>query len=448
MTVTKDHLGIPDGVTVTGVQATDDYLAMRLTQGRRIHYLFAVPLRQLAVMLPVPDPDRDLPDNRRVNLKRALEFGEYVKMNPEWHAGPLTVRTDSRTISFEAFPNQDDAILQMGLIKVPRINRDGFAIVDGQHRQLGFSLLLNETSNDLNDAKQAVFDANNRGESKELVNELSKKVTKLEQLQERLDRESAAIDLLIEDDSARARQVFVDVATYAVGVPKSVTTRFDLRKVVHRALGEFLSSKNLHPILDGRVDHYNDTVTGKTNVNVISADKVADLIRISNKGIGGKFGKADERKAAAGTSLTEADLVATTTAFFNVLLDSFPEMQALVAGNMTAHELRSESLLGSVTMLRVLAGVYYKLQENGLSDPAIITFFSKLAPHMDIPIKSGTTSGDLWLGVTLTRNDRDAGVVNVHVFEDGKNAPSARAQDVKALVAAIAGWESVPPKSL
>lgn len=427
---------------LTGLQPTDDYVAVKCIQGSRVHYVLCVPMRQLPVMLPIPDPSRVLDDNREVKLPRARAFASYVRENEGWHAGPLTVRTDSATVSFEAFDGQDGAIMQFGMLKVPRINRDGFRIVDGQHRQLGFNILLNEVANDLIDHKQKLHDANARGEAKELITNFTKQVRKLEELQGRLDKESVAIDLLIENDHLLARQIFVDVANHALGVPKAVTARFDLRKVVNRTLGILLSPENVHPLLKDKVDDQKDIVVGR-NPNLIAASKVVDLIRLTSKGVRGRFGKRDEKAADEGNGAVEDQLAATTTDFLDVLMSGFKDLQAVADGDLSPAELRAESMLGSITMIRVLAGVFYELKQMGAGDQAVTSFFDKLSSHMAVPVTAGTPSGDLWLGVV---NERDG--VDHPVFVDGGTAPSARAQDVKVLVDAITSWSSNPPKEL
>ncbi len=436
----RPKIKIPD--VLTGLQPTDDYVAVECIQGGRVHYVLCVPMRQLPVMLPIPDPSRVLDDNREVKLPRARAFANYVRENEGWHAGPLTVRTDSATVHFEAFDGQDGSIMRFGLLKVPRINRDGFRIVDGQHRQLGFNILLNEVANDLIDHKQKLHDADARGEAKELITNFAKQVKKLEELQDRLNKESVAIDLLIENDHLMARQIFVDVANHALGVPKAVTARFDLRKVVNRTLGRLLSPERIHALLKDKVDDQKDIVKGK-NPNLLAASKVVDLIRITSKGINGRFSKRDESDAEAGTGLTEEKLETTTTEFLDVLVSAFPDLRAVADGDLSPAELRAESMLGSITMIRVLSGVYFELKQMGAGDQAVTSFFDKLSSHMAVPVTAGTPSGELWLGVTSEKDGADH-----PVFVDGGTAPSARAQDVKVLVAAITSWSSNPPEEL
>ena len=56
-------------------------------------------------------------------------------------------------------------------------------------------------------------------------------------------------------------------------------------------------------------------------------------------------------------------------------------------GELEAEELRKTSLLGSTTMLRVLAGVYHDLTtDDGWQAEDVMEFFAQLDPHMVAPL--------------------------------------------------------------
>jgi hypothetical protein len=108
----------------------------------------------------------------------------------------------------------------------------------------------------------------------------------------------------------------------------------------------------------------------------------------------------------------------------DVMLEAFPDLAAVADGKVTPEELRRRSLLGSSTMLRVLAGVYYLLQSRNYTDEDVVPFFARLAQFMAAPIGQGSP----WTGI---RNK----VLNV-----GSMAPTSRKQDVQYLTEEIAGW--------
>jgi hypothetical protein len=71
----------------------------------------------IPVLLPVPDPDRPTPGNRRINFQHAKKFGEYIKDNSDWVAPPLLARDDDRCV----FREQQivAAGMALGILDVP-----------------------------------------------------------------------------------------------------------------------------------------------------------------------------------------------------------------------------------------------------------------------------------------------------------------------------------------
>jgi hypothetical protein len=101
---------------------------------------------------------------------------------------------------------------------------------------------------------------------------------------------------------------------------------------------------------------------------------------------------------------------------------------------MSADDLRKTSLLGSTTVLRVLAGAYYQLTEvQKFEDEDVVEFFGKLAPHTVVPVDKDS----IW--VKYVPDD---------IFVAGASAPRARRQDLKALRDAIVDWAIKDPSWL
>jgi hypothetical protein len=131
--------------------------------------------------------------------------------------------------------------------------------------------------------------------------------------------------------------------------------------------------------------------------------------------------------------LDEGTLVQRSNEFFDVLLEAFPLLAQVADGQLEPPELRKTSLLGSSTMLRVLAGVYHRLIEQGYDDDEITEFFGKLEPHMGAPV----TASSPW--VAQLRSG---------VFSPGASAPTSRRQDLKNLTDEVAGWMDTAPEWL
>jgi hypothetical protein len=206
-----------------------------------------------------------------------------------------------------------------------------------------------------------------------------------------------------------------DIAENALGITSAIKVRFDSRKVVNRTLEDVLK----HALFQNRVDMEQDRI-GSNSPYLLGAKHVADIVRTIAVGIDGRIGRRLE------SELTEGALVEKTNNFADALIEGFPVVDELVRGTVSAEHVRKTSLLGSTTMLRVLAGVYHELTTD-LEDDELAEFFSKLAPVMGAPIRDGSP----WL--------------ETGVFSVGATAPKARRQDLKALTEKIARWARSEP---
>lgn len=410
---------LPD--SFSGYEEDDEFIVQEFRQGSRVHYSFVVSLVQCTQLFPKPDPDQPFDDNRQVSAARASLFATYVTESDGWHAGALTIRATSGLTSFDEIKSYGR--FRLGKLRVPKGRSQEFQIVDGQHRILGLHHLLDGLAADRRNWMENKQLAE-RNEDKPALKTATDRLTAIEIIRKRVGRESILVNLILEDDSKSARQLFVDVADNAKGVPKAVRARFDGEKVVHRALHEVLDSPPR--ILDGRVDPQKDRVNGK-NTNLLGAGTLADIIRILEVGISGRVSNRMEDE------LTDKALAKQAIEFFDTVTEIFPELTDVANNNVTCEELRRTSLLGSITMLRVLAGVVHEVRTKK-NAAAAYSLLKKLSPHTAAPIDAKTTSGQLWLACGST----DA-------FADGALAPAARSQQVKDAVASISAWADAPP---
>ena len=416
-------LKIPSNLT--GYDEFDTFVAQQCTQGGRTHYLIVVPVQRVLSVLPTPDPNEPFEDNRQVNRQHAAKFAEYLRTHPNWHSGPLTARTTNGVVEFEPFEGQAEGSIRFGLLRIPRNRVDDFRIIDGQHRVFGIFLLKQSLADQKFERSNRLAKAEASGQ-KDQVKELKKDLQAVVAVEQRLKSEAVAINLLIENDQSLARQVFVDVADNARGIPKPVRARFDMTKVVNRAMSEILS--NPPELLAGRVDDQKDRVVG-SNPNYIGAGTLSEVVRMLTVGLG-KIGKAMEQ------SLDSSRLARDGREFFELLTATFPELEALATGAISAQDVRASSLLGSSTMLKILAGVHHEVA-NSHGKAAAAGLFQKLAKHSHAPIDGSTTSGQVWLACGTQET-----------FVEGATAPGARSQQVKDAVISIASWCAKPPRGL
>jgi DNA-sulfur modification-associated len=411
-----DALRKIDVADVTGTQRYDRYIAVRTTQGGRTLFTVQVRLCDVPVVLPVPDPDRPTPGNRRVNLQHARKFGEYVRDKKDWVAPPLLVRDDGHC----RFTKEQDLPGEMaiGYLDVPRSSR-ALRIIDGQHRVLGVALQQKDIEVQLDRIEEELARVKDDVKKEQLLEQGEA----LKAQDARLQAEHFTMQIYVESEVANFEQMFFDVADNALGINQAVKVRFDSRKVLNRTLYEV----NKHALLVGRVDEEQDRIT-QNNPNLLGAKHVIDLVRSANVGVTGRIGAKREAE------FEESTLIEAANDYFDCLLKGFEDpLEALVTGEIDAPTLRASSLLGSVSMLRVLAGVYFEFVEADYSSDDVSEFFSQLAPHMKAPI----TADSLWMKTDAKQD-----------FTIGAMAPLAKSTNLKHLTEEIVRWSDKPPAGL
>lgn len=406
MTTTPDLVGF-DTSGITGHKDVDRYVTVKTRQGSRVLYTLQLALHDVPRVLPVPDPNRTTPGNRKVSPEHAHKFGVYLRTRTEWVAPPLLVR-DSGSVQFEEQVTLPDGSV-LGQLLVPRNSRAVFKIIDGQHRVLGIDDAVNELDTQIADVQDDLA----RREA-DAAEKLRAELDELLTLRQRFVDEHIAVQIYVEGRPQAYEQMFFDVADNALGINQAVKVRFDSRKVVNRALPEVLK----HALLKNRVDMEQDRIVG-SNRNLLGAKHVADIIRAVNVGV---TGRVTERREG---QLDESTLIENTETFLGALLNGFGSLGELTDGRLTPPQLRSRSLLGSITMLRVLAGAFHDLYVlRDVSEDEVVDYFATLNPHMGAPVFKNSvwwTTGD---------------------FTEGTNGPNARTQNLKHLTDEIVRWHS------
>lgn len=395
--------------TITGYTPDDRYLATRYTQGNRTVFDFELPLEAIPQILPIPDPDRPTTGNRRVKPGHAKGFATYVRENEDWVAPALLLRAPD---SFTFETNLSIGGVTFGILGVPRSGRRDLRIIDGQHRILGLHYAVEDIARELDDARNRHSSARRNGEE-ELAAHVKTIVDRLERQRGRLATEHLAVQVHVETDQEHYEQMFFDVADNALGITQAVKVRFDSRKVMNRTL----DAAQRHALLKDRVDQEQDRIGG-SNPHLLGARHVVDIVRTVNIGLVGRVSRRQEAE------LDEGALVQRSNEFFDVLVDSFSELAHVADGQLLPEALRNSSLLGSSTMLRILAGAYHDLTEKGYNEDEISDLFRAIAPHMSAPLAADSP----WL------------TIRSKVYTVGASAPASRRQDMTYLADEIASW--------
>ena len=415
--------------SISGYALSDDYLAQRSKQGGRVHYSIILPLHQVPITLPVPDPTEPYPDNREVSERHAKRFAEYIRDNEGWHAGSLTIRGLSRNLAFSEFEGQGDRPVKIGLLKVPRNNRNAFRIIDGQHRILGLKLLFELISDDENKGASQLSNARKIGAEPGVIAQFERELLKIDNLKQRLALDTMTVDLVEVDSEDEHKQIFVDVANNALSVQKAVTARFDQSKVVNRAVISMLGDPSTDDLIRNRIDEQRDRV-GKSKINLIGSGFLGEIIRVVRRGIVGRMSAADEKM------LDHMALAADANRFFAVLRESFGCLSEVANDIKTPAEIRGQNLIGSTTMIKIIAGVYHELVKTGVTRARIVSFLQAIDKSAAAPLDSSTPNGRLWI------TSPSGG------FREGDSAPTARMREVAAIVDEIVAWYSNPPIEL
>ncbi|MFJ3840580.1 DNA sulfur modification protein DndB [Streptomyces sp. NPDC090054] len=398
-----------DASRLAGVTRKSVYLAMLSTQGGRPVYTIRVALADLPTILPVADPDYVDEDNRRVNIRHADAFGKYLG-NSRWVAPTLLIR-DAGACEFEPLKGSEGKV---GYLTVPWTS-SGLSMtltIDGQHRILGVDRRMKEIAKNIQTIDRALVKG---GLKPERVAKMEEDRDALKAEMKRLETESIGVDIYREDDGALARQMFVDVADNARGISAAVRSRFDSSKVANRTLDQVVK----HALLRGRVDMEQDRMT-RNSPHLIGAKHVADLTRGVMFGISGRTSKAKE------AALEDHEVVNAVLDFLDCITDAFPDLAAVAEGTLTPQDLRHQSLLGSVGMLRILAAVYRNLCAEHADTAAITAYFRTLAPSMGAPVQA----------VSIWRQDPKTSPS----FEVGAFAPVMRTQNLGYIVEAMTAW--------
>jgi hypothetical protein len=403
---------------VTGYDPQVSYLAARYKQGGRTVYSINLSPAQILAFVNKPDPTKRTLGNREIRLQHAIDFGKYVRAYDGWVSPALILRAPA-IFEFEAITGPLGA--ELGVVKFPRQASSDIHILDGQHRILGFYYATQGIADDLDKARASLAAARRLDPEGRSVLDAQQRIAELERQRTRLEKESATLLVYVEEDADTYKQMFFDIAENALGITASIKAGFDSRKVVNRALDQVSE----HGLLHGRVDPEKDRI-GRGSPYLLGAKHVSEITRTIAVGLDGRVSKNQE------VILREKDVAANTEQFLTMLEKTFPDLTRVAAAELMPDDLRGSSLLGSVLMLRVLAGAYYELiTRRGWKPSDVAKFYETLAPHMNAPVGADS----IWMTET-------------GVFALQSSGPRGRRQDLKALRDSIVDWAIASPPFL
>lgn len=399
---------------VTGYATEETLFATRYKQGGRVVYSVALTPDQIVNLIQRPDPEEVSPGNRRIRPKHAQDFGRYFVEHADWISPGIILRAPG-VFKFQSTEAVEGA--EFGVLSYPKRAQGDIQILDGQHRILGFHLAL-KSIDDAADKARSVRAAamHTEGKGSTAVRDADKRIADVERWRDRFYGDRVVVEIHVTDDLQEYRQMFFDIAENALGITASVKARFDTRKVVNRALPAVLD----HPLLKGRTDLEVDRLSQKSPY-FLSARHVMETVRTITVGLEGRVSKKLDKE------LKEGHVAANANAFFDLLVESFPPLKAMLSGQIMPDDLRKTSLLGSPLFIRILAGVYHELKsdKHAWTNSAVADYFAKLAKHVSAPVN----------GNSIFVLHAPEGAVDV-----GASAPNGRRQDSRGLMNAMVDW--------
>jgi len=412
-------------IVLGGYSATKDLIAQCIMRGGKSVYIVSLPIALVPDHLAVPDPSKPIDLNRAVSKAHAESFGKYWLDAPDsWTVPPLLVDT-SHTLVFDAKYTVDNGP-KIGEVKIPQHSNQILRTLDGQHRILGWALIREKLLKEEGINSDLLLHAKKSGTNLE-QQVIENKLKSVRASLNRMQTEQVTLEIITGVSDVEHKTFFVTIADNAQGINTSERTRLDEMNMTSRVAKRLADNS---PLLAGRVEERKASA-GKSSKDLLSLANLRDITRHVCFGIKGKVTAIREQQVAddIAYSLSEHFLSALTTAV--------PALAQIEEGTYLPKTLKTESLMGSVTITRCLAGAYNDLavqrdKNNNLSwdqtgHDLFVTMLTEAAKKMKI--SQGPSGKSVAAGWEATG-----------CFNPGEVAPRSRAQDLRSLSALFTAW--------
>jgi len=392
-------------------------IAQKMEHGATVSFITALTINDLLELLDIPDPNKPFEDNRRVNKKHAMEFGNYWESQRNgWISPPLLLDTELEIEATLVPSLQEYSTVH---ISIPASKKREVSILDGQHRVLGWFLKRNDLFSRQIEANSTYNRAVFSGDS---ILKLAAEddLRKIEYSLGRMHLEKVGVTLISGLHRKQHQQFFVDIAKNALGINKTVQGKFDATSIVNRVSMELVSS---HPLLSTRIDMEKTKCNG-SNPNFLSLVNITDIVRH----IG--FGLNSRVTAKREDLYVDNDLFRVANRFFDLMLKNIDLLSELRNNQISAIWIRENSLLGSGTIWRCLAGAFHETcvvdDESTLSiDSSMYKSYEKFIQFFALESKLPISSK--WFATDLFPSKKSS-------------APTSRSQDLLDLVNLFQLW--------
>lgn len=410
---------------LTGYSANKQLAAQQVTRGGKTVYIVSIPINLVPEHLSIPDALKPIDSNRAVSKAHAEAFGDYwLNHSDSWTVPPLLVDC-SDTLLFDAkyeIPNGP----RIGVLELPNYSNKMLRTLDGQHRIYGWDYIRNKIFKDLETAKNRLLQATHTGSQLE-IQPAQKKVDDLKHAITRMGREQVTLEIITGVTEVEHKQFFIDIADNALGINTSERTRLDEINMTSRVAKMVADRSDL---FTNRIE-LRKSSAAKSGKDLMSLANLRDVTRHSCFGIVGKVTAAREKEFSDINSQEIVDH------FVDAMVASAPALKQIIDGTYLPKTLREESLLGSVTIWRCLAGAYndlaVRIEDNKLLvwNPEGHEKFIRMATEAIKKMRITETDGKRKVQSDWYQTD---------CFNPGEASPRSRSQDLKNLTALFVSW--------
>lgn len=413
----------------SGYADTDDFIGVFHRQHELSLLTVQLSWPSLIKAVKLPEPNQKTDFNRPLRPGHAQKFAQYLDLVEKPYTPPIALFTDPANIDVEEIEGLPQSIgnVRFVMAKFIRSAREQVHILDGQHRIYGGHVLAGKYQEELSSAREH-FRRAEKFEGRELIDDARGRVATIQDKIGRFSEMTVTVQIALTGDRGVAKQIFADVADNALGISRSILSEFSTRSAFNRAAQQLTQEE-----LSGVVDNVQDRMSRK-NPHWLSLKDVVNVVQALELPYGKRWSHKLEE------TLDESKLYKQSVAFFAGLAEAFPQVRQVLDGELSGPDLRlggSEvSLLGSSTMIRVLAAGYRILRSGDDDNPPmqhdeVVEFFASL------PMEAGFTGP--------AKQEEAQPVLDAHWRETGKFgypyvSPVARRQDIEALVDFIVRW--------
>lgn len=353
--------------TLSGYETTAKFWATRFTQ---------INLKELSIHLTIdlitngflgrPDPAERLEHNRAIKPGHADKFAQYLLRGAEDTSGKWSVIVPALSLFTNPFGvdfvRNDEFVagdIEFGVLAIEK--NSPVHIWDGQHRTLGAYIAVERKNKEIADLAHLLARAEADGDESKLST-LREKLSQKKEERRRLGSIVIPTSIALETDKEKIAELFADVADNAKGINATALARLDQRNVFNRVGSAIFAGDEGWELLVDQIDDNND-YTAQNNPYWTTYRDVASVAQIAWLGYGARWTANQEMSKLA---LEEAAILDNVREFYDVLAESFPDIDDVLSGELEAKELRGDgarcSLLSSSTTIKALASAFHDLK--------------------------------------------------------------------------------------